>query len=69
MIEAKKMIYFISPSGDDGSAGNIDSPWKTLENSVNKLSAGDILYIRGGEYVLTQAILCQKSGTHENPNF
>ena len=61
------MIYFVSPSGNDGSAGTMDSPWKTLENSVNKLSAGDILYIRGGEYVLTQAVLCQRSGTQNNP--
>jgi len=61
------MIYFVSPSGNDGSAGGIDTPWQTLENSVNKLSAGDILYIRGGEYVLTQAILCQKNGAQGNP--
>ena len=61
------MIYFISPSGNDGWNGSIDTPWKTLENSVNKLSAGDILYIRGGEYVLTQAVFCQKSGTEDKP--
>jgi hypothetical protein len=61
------MIYFVSPTGDDGAAGNIDLPWKTLENSANKLSAGDILYIRGGEYILTQAVLYKKSGTQENP--
>ena len=61
------MIYFVSPSGNDGSAGTIDAPWKTVENSVNRLSAGDILYIRGGEYVLTQAVLLQKSGTQDKP--
>jgi len=61
------MIYFVSPSGNDGSAGTMDSPWKTIENSVNRLSAGDILYIRGGEYVLMQAVLCQKSGTQDKP--
>ena len=61
------MIYFVSPSGNDGSKGSMDSPWETLENSVNKLSAGDILYIRGGEYVLAEAVLCQKSGTQDNP--
>ena len=61
------MIYFVSPSGDDGAAGNMDSPWKTLECSVNKLSAGDILYIRGGEYVLAEAVLCKKSGAQGKP--
>jgi len=61
------MIYFVSPSGNDGSPGTIDSPWETLENSVNKLSAGDILYIREGEYFLKHAILCEKSGAPGNP--
>ena len=61
------MIYFVSPTSNDGSAGTMDSPWQTIENSVNKLASGDILYIRGGEYVLQRAILCQKSGTQDKP--
>jgi len=61
------MIYFISPTGNDSSPGTIDSPWKTLETSVNKLSAGDILYIRGGDYTLNEAIRCQKSGSQGKP--
>ena len=54
------MIYFVSPSGNDGSAGTMDSPWKTLENSVNKLSAGDILYIRNSYRRPLSPRLCKK---------
>lgn len=61
------MIYFVSPMGDDNAAGMLESPWRTVENSVNRLSAGDILYIREGEYVLTQAVQCQKSGEPDKP--
>ena len=61
------MIYFVSPSGNDNSPGTDESPWQTIENSVNKLSPGDILYIRAGEYNIKQAIECKKSGTKDKP--
>ena len=61
------MIYFVSPNGDDSLGGTIDAPWKTIENSVNRLTAGDMLYIRGGEYVLAEAVCCHKSGAPGNP--
>ena len=47
------MIYFLSPTGSDSATGTITTPWQSLEVSVNKLSPGDILYVRGGEYTLT----------------
>ena len=61
------MIYFVSTAGNNEYSGTMEQPWLTLEYAVNKLSSGDILYIRGGEYVLQEAIVCQKSGTHDNP--
>ena len=61
------MIYFVSTSGNDEDAGNINSPWRTPESAVNRLSEGDMLYIRGGEYTLSEAVICKKSGTPEKP--
>ena len=61
------MIYFVSPTGCDEAAGAIDSPWKSLHTAVNKVSAGDILYIRGGEYVLTDAVEFKKNGAPNKP--
>jgi len=61
------MIYFVSPTGDNNSPGTMEAPWKTLEASVNKLSPGDILYVRGGEYTLAEAVQMNKSGTASKP--
>ena len=42
--------YYMSPNGDDGGDGSIAAPWRTLHSSVNRLSPGDTLYLRGGRY-------------------
>ena len=42
--------YYVSPNGSDDNNGTLDSPWKTLEYALGKLSPGDVLYLRGGIY-------------------
>ncbi len=43
--------YYIDPnSGDDSNTGTITQPWHTLKQSIPKLSAGDVLYLRDGIY-------------------
>lgn len=43
--------YYIDPnSGDDSNSGSITQPWRTIKQSIPKLSAGDVLYLRGGVY-------------------
>ena len=61
------MIYFVSTTGDDSAAGTICSPWKTIETAVNKVSAGDILYVRGGDYTLSESVQCKKNGKPGKP--
>jgi len=61
------MIYFLATTGNDNACGSITEPWRTIETAVNKLEAGDILYIRGGSYTLTEAVQFQKSGTAMRP--
>ncbi|MDA1143031.1 MAG: right-handed parallel beta-helix repeat-containing protein [Planctomycetota bacterium] len=36
--------------GNDSNTGTEDSPWKTIQQGVNQLVAGDTLYLRGGTY-------------------
>ena len=43
--------FYVSPTGNDTSSGTIDFPWLTWQYAFNKLSPGDILYVRGGTYV------------------
>ena len=43
--------YYVSSSGTDNeSCGAIGAPCQTIQYAINKLSAGDNLYIREGNY-------------------
>jgi parallel beta-helix repeat protein len=43
-------IYYVSASGNDSNPGTIELPWKTIQNSVEKLEYGDTLYVFPGTY-------------------
>ena len=44
--------YYVSQESTaaDNNAGSIDKPWKTLQSSINKLKAGDNLFVKAGTY-------------------
>ena len=48
--------YYVSPAGNDASAGTQDKPFATIQFAVNHLNPGDILYVRGGSYRETVAV-------------
>ena len=57
--------YYADPvNGNDTNSGTLSLPWRTLRNSVGKLSAGDTLYLRGGNYNETGVINISTSGTN-----
>jgi parallel beta-helix repeat protein len=56
-------IYFVSPIGYNGGAGTISDPWLTLQYAFNAISAGDTLYVRGGEYSPTATTGSGSGGT------
>src|SRR3569832_2074425 len=44
-------VYFVDAQhGDDADAGTKDKPWRSINASLPKLSAGDTLCLRGGSY-------------------
>jgi hypothetical protein len=47
---ANAATYYVSPSGADGAAGDIDHPWRTITYGLSHTFAGDTLYIRAGIY-------------------
>jgi len=57
------MEYFVSPTGNNGNAGTLASPWRSWHYGFNLLNAGDTLWVRGGTYS-GLASLCPASGTH-----
>ena len=42
--------YYVATNGNDSNPGTITQPWLTWQKGFNTISAGDVLYIRGGNY-------------------
>lgn len=71
--------YYVSTTGVDTNSGTIESPFATISRAQQAVSAGDIVYIRGGKYTMTESqidrqyniwayvIELNKSGTSGNP--
>lgn len=41
---------FVAPGGSDRNPGSHDSPLATIQHGIERLEAGDTLYLRGGRY-------------------
>jgi uncharacterized repeat protein (TIGR02059 family) len=67
-VAVNATTYYLAPSGSDASGdGSITSPWFTLNKAWAVAKAGDIVYLRGGEYMYTvQQTLSNKSGSAGN---
>jgi hypothetical protein len=60
--------YYLAPNGSDSNPGTLAAPFKTLMKLWTVLSPGDLVYLRGGEYVFTvQQYLVGKNGTASAP--
>ncbi|HEY1939434.1 MAG TPA: choice-of-anchor Q domain-containing protein [Candidatus Angelobacter sp.] len=46
-IRASK-IYFVAVNGSDRHNGSFESPWRSILQAKNRISAGDVAYIRDG---------------------
>lgn len=57
--------YYVSPTGTDSNSGTINSPFFTLNKAWTAISAGDTVYLRGGNYhYIASQYLNGKSGTN-----
>ncbi len=44
--------YYVDPNGNDANTGTISSPFLTIVRAQTAAVAGDLVYIRGGNYVI-----------------
>jgi uncharacterized repeat protein (TIGR02059 family) len=59
--------YYLSPGGNDSNPGTLSQPFFSLNKAWTVVSAGDIIYLRGGTYSYTsQQRLLGKNGTSGN---
>jgi hypothetical protein len=60
-------IYYISPTGNDNDSGAISQPFFTLNKAWTVVTAGDVIYMRGGTFEYTsQQNLTGVNGTSGN---
>lgn len=57
--------YYLATDGNDRNSGTIDAPFASLEKAISMLTAGDICYIRGGEYFPTSTVNVTSTGTKD----
>lgn len=51
---ATHATYYISPAGDDQTGdGSFENPWYNLGKAVSVAQAGDVIYCRGGRYMMS----------------
>lgn len=61
-IEASAKDYYLAPGGT-GNGMTIDKPFGDPVKAFAALKAGDVLYVRGGTYHLSQTIKVNQTGT------
>ncbi|HOQ03675.1 MAG TPA: right-handed parallel beta-helix repeat-containing protein [Anaerohalosphaeraceae bacterium] len=59
--------YYVSPAGSDTNSGTVSSPFKTIGRAVTAASAGDTIFLRGGQHPYSAKVSISKSGTSLNP--
>ena len=42
--------YYVATNGNDGNAGTLSQPWKTLQHAADRVAPGDTIRVRGGNY-------------------
>jgi hypothetical protein len=51
---ATHATYYISPEGNDESGnGSFENPWYNLGKAISVAQAGDVIYCRGGRYMMS----------------
>lgn len=55
--------FTVAVDGDDGNAGTLAQPWRTIQKAANTAAAGDTVEVRGGVY--TESVRVTVSGSAE----
>jgi len=59
--------YYVSPTGNDNNSGSINSSFATIDKAVSMASAGDTIYLRGGQHDYGSTVYLSKNGSSGNP--
>jgi len=67
LLLKKDCVYVVAPYGRDINPGTKESPLETIAAAIKLANPGDTIVVRGGDYVLLDALHLDKSGEPGNP--
>jgi hypothetical protein len=59
--------YYVAPWGASGAPGTFDAPLGSVQAGLDRLAAGDTLYLRGGTYAPSATLTLRASGAAGRP--
>ena len=65
--QATGRSWYVAPDGRAGQPGTYAAPLADVQQVLDRLQPGDTLYLRGGNYPITQALRVTRSGTADRP--
>ncbi len=57
--------WYVSPKGDDAAAGSIEQPFATILRAQQGVAPGDVVYLRGGTYLMKEPNYPRRKGIFE----
>lgn len=57
--------YYIAPNGSDTDSGTVTSPFLTVQHAQSVAIPGDIIYIRGGNYVMQESQIVKDDNLYD----
>ncbi len=49
-LPAAEHVYYVDPAGSDTGTGSALSPFKTIQNAINKATANTLIVVKSGQY-------------------
>lgn len=65
VVQAEAKEIYVSVSGNDADAGSQNAPLLSIQKAVDLAGPGDVIYLRGGTYLLTKRIKIEKAGRED----
>ncbi|MDR0412281.1 MAG: right-handed parallel beta-helix repeat-containing protein [Dysgonamonadaceae bacterium] len=60
--------YYLSPNGNDSNDGlSLEKAWKSPNKAFQTLAAGDVLWVKGGTYTVTEPVKTKNAGSSSRP--
>lgn len=60
--ESFPAVYYVASTGNDANAGTVTLPFLTIQRAQTAVSAGDTVYVRGGNYIMQESQIATYSG-------